>query len=59
MLRDWLASSGTTQAALAREVGVQPVTLWRWLDGQRRPSLAAATAVERCTGVPASAWVAQ
>jgi transcriptional regulator with XRE-family HTH domain len=52
----WLTAQGRSRSWLARQVGVEPSVLWRWLHGSRTPHVASVVAIERITGVPASAW---
>lgn len=57
MLRRRLRELGWSQAEFAARVGASPSQVCRWLSGDRTPSLKHGLAVERATGVRASAWV--
>jgi transcriptional regulator with XRE-family HTH domain len=49
-LRDWLRKHETSQADLARRVGVSPAAIARYLSGVRYPRPAIMFAIERATG---------
>ncbi len=42
---------GITQEALATELGVWPLTVWRWENGKRTPRLKEAERVSGHTGI--------
>jgi len=44
-LRKLLAEAGWSQRRLARELGVSPVTVWRWASGRRPITRAMAIAI--------------
>lgn len=52
-----LKRGGHTQAWLARELGVAPAVLWRWIAGECTPRVDFALEIERLTGVSASLWI--
>ncbi|WRH62073.1 MAG: helix-turn-helix transcriptional regulator [Fuscovulum sp.] len=58
-LRTFLSQSGTTQAELAKEVGVSRPYMSELVGGTKIPSLENAVAIERATNgaVPASSWI--
>jgi transcriptional regulator with XRE-family HTH domain len=43
-----------TQVALAKELGVTNVTVWRWENGRRTPRLEDARNIARVTGLSAA-----
>lgn len=43
---------GITQEALATELGVWPLTVWRWENGERTPRMKDAKRVAEHTGIP-------
>jgi transcriptional regulator with XRE-family HTH domain len=42
---------GLTQAALASELGVWPLTVWRWENGERTPRPKDAKRISEKTGI--------
>jgi transcriptional regulator with XRE-family HTH domain len=58
-LARYLADKGVTQADLCRLSGIQPPMISEYVNGNRRPGLDAAFAIEKATGgeVPASYWL--
>jgi len=56
LLAAWLATTETSQRAMARQLDLGPSTVQAWMSGRKRPSLAVATSIERVTGVPATSW---
>lgn len=46
-----LAAKKTIAAEFAREVGIQPHTLWRYEMGQSRPGIDVASAIAKALGV--------
>jgi len=42
---------GLTQAALASELGVWPLTVWRWENGERTPRPKDARRISHHTGI--------
>lgn len=57
-LDTWLDQNDRTKAWLARELGVAPAVLWRWMAGERQPRVDFASRIELITGgyVPTSDW---
>lgn len=45
---------GLTQAALASELGVWPLTVWRWENGERTPRLKDAKRISEKYGISLS-----
>jgi transcriptional regulator with XRE-family HTH domain len=43
---------GMTQEALGRELGVTPVTIWRWEHRKRTPRREDAARISEKTGIP-------
>jgi len=43
---------GITQEALATELGVWPLTVWRWENGERTPRIKDARRIAEHTGIP-------
>lgn len=43
---------GITQETLARELGVWPLTVWRWEKGERTPRKKDAQRISTLTGIP-------
>ena len=56
-LAAWLDRAKVSQADLAKRVGVTGASLSRILSRKQTPSLRVAAALERETGIPASAFV--
>lgn len=58
LLSKYLADAGLTQAELARRVGVSPVAVSQWRNGECNPSSGVAFDLERISGgaIPASYW---
>jgi transcriptional regulator with XRE-family HTH domain len=58
-LARYLADKGVTQADLCRLSGIQPPMISEYVNGNRRPGLDAAFAIEKATGgeVPARYWL--
>lgn len=56
-LSDYLQQSKTTQAALARAVGVTQPTVWEWIHGHSSPSLASLVRLSEVTGLTIDALV--
>jgi DNA-binding XRE family transcriptional regulator len=54
-VRDRLAYMKRSRAWLAREVGVAPATVSRWLAGKRSPRMPAATVMAAVLGLPIEA----
>lgn len=52
----WLSKNEKTQQWLADELGVERVSLWRWIVGERKPLVDHCVALERITGIEVSAW---
>jgi DNA-binding XRE family transcriptional regulator len=44
------------RAALAKRIGVNRLTVWRWTEGRQTPPLKLAFKLEDVTGIPARAW---
>ena len=57
-LRVWREGKDMSQLALAIKLGTTPGAVGRWESGSAPPSLAYAVRIERETGIPAAAWVA-
>lgn len=55
-LREWLAKSQTTQRELAAQIGKTRGYVAMVVTGRCRPSIHAAAAIERETGIPCRAW---
>jgi transcriptional regulator with XRE-family HTH domain len=51
-LATYRRSRGITQETLARELGVWPLTVWRWENGKRTPRLKDARRVAEHTSIP-------
>lgn len=49
-LAEWLASTGTSAAALAERCGVHPLTIYKWKDGTNVPRHARLAALTQATG---------
>lgn len=49
LLREWSAREGLTRKDAADKLGVGLATLDSWVQGQRRPGLAAARVIEEAT----------
>ena len=49
-LDEWLTTTGTTNTALAALLGVTKVTVGRWRQGARCPSLSKALEISEATG---------
>lgn len=47
----------TSIDAVAARVSVDRVTVWRWSDGTRRPTLDIAYRIEVALGIPMKHWV--
>jgi len=47
----------TSIDTVAALVGVDRVTVWRWSDGTRRPTIDVAWKVEKALGIPMQQWV--
>ena len=58
LLIGWLKRTHTTQAELAREMGVHFTLVSQWTRGERRPGLAKAVILQSKTGIPVHAWAA-
>lgn len=58
LLRDWLASRGTTQRAFAATLGLHEAAVSYYLSGRNVPLRGIAVEIERATegAVPASSW---
>lgn len=50
-LRDWLASTGTTQAALAKQLGVSQPTVSDWARGDTFPDISNLRQLSAVTGL--------
>jgi transcriptional regulator with XRE-family HTH domain len=50
-LRDWLASTGTTQAALAKQLGVSQPTVSDWARGNIFPDIENLRRLSATTGL--------
>jgi len=50
-LRDWLANTGTTQAALAKQLGVSQPTVSDWARGNMFPDLYNLRRLHAITGI--------
>lgn len=48
----WRAGKGCTQEALAGELGVAPMTVWRWENRERAPRPKDAKRISDHTGIP-------
>jgi predicted transcriptional regulator len=61
LLAEYLADNEQTYVAFAKILGVTDSAVWRWANGQRKPGLNEAYAIERATGgaVPAIYWLAK
>lgn len=58
-IKQWLKENGRSAAWLATQVGCRQPWLSTVANGNGRPSPILASAIERVTGIPASAWVAK
>jgi transcriptional regulator with XRE-family HTH domain len=59
-LRDWLYENDKSQEWLAKQIGAFQTSVSRWCRGASTPrSLEHAIALERVTGIPAKAWLAE
>lgn len=58
-LKEWLASGGRKKSWLAGQCNVGTLALHKWITGASVPNPAGRAAIERVTGIPASAWVAK
>lgn len=56
-LRRHIKDEGITLEVFARAVGTSKSAVSMWRDGKRTPGLTYALAIERETGIPASAWL--
>lgn len=52
-LAKYRREKGMTQDALGRELGVTPVTVWRWEHGKRTPRPSQVLAIAEKTGIDA------
>ena len=52
----YCAKHNLTKAELAEKLGVHPSACSRWFTGQRSPYPDLRAAIERETGIPATAW---
>jgi transcriptional regulator with XRE-family HTH domain len=50
-LKTYRAEKGITQAELAGELGVWPLTVWRWENRKRTPRLKDAKRISQETGI--------
>ena len=57
LVATWLAERRHTRVWLARQLGVHPSNVYRWLSGTWRPSHEHILAIERLTGIAASHWL--
>lgn len=55
VVRHWAPARITIEAGSAM-VGVQPCTLWRWLDGQSKPCAEETLKIERVFGISPRSW---
>lgn len=58
-LREWMLENDWSALALAKEWGVDKMTLLNWVNGQIIPALVWAFKIEKATAgqVPASSWL--
>jgi transcriptional regulator with XRE-family HTH domain len=56
-LRDWLASTGTTQAALAKQLGVSQPTVSDWARGNIFPDIENLRRLSTTTGLSFDALI--
>lgn len=56
LLRQRLASSGTSQRSLEKRLGVSGGIVSRWLAGERTPNLDSALMLEDMLGIPVRVW---
>lgn len=56
ILRARLKALRWSQSDLAKQIGVEPGPVSRWLTGARTPSLEMACRIQAATGVPVDAW---
>ncbi|MFD8545038.1 helix-turn-helix domain-containing protein [Streptomyces sp. NPDC059649] len=54
LLAAWTAAGDTTDAAVARRLGINPATAWRLRKGVSRPSSATLARIERAYGITAA-----
>ena len=57
MIKDELKARMMTQKQLATEMGVNPSVLSETIHGKRSVSVAMATKLEKCLGIPAEIWL--
>lgn len=57
LLLAWLAQTQTTQAALARQIGVSAPTVSRWASGSDRPDVVWREVLAKVADIPAEAWL--
>lgn len=50
-LKQFLETSGKTQAQLARELDIDRSAIHRWMDGSRKPSRARLKKLSKLTGI--------
>lgn len=55
-LEEWLSAEGRKKGWLATSLHVSPSAVTAWLSGVSRPRKTARDALEKMTGIPASAW---
>ena len=60
-LEAWFKKSKLSQTAFAEKVGVNPATVTRWLNGERRPSLRLAVKICAATNgkVQPNEWIVE
>lgn len=58
-LAAWLKESKTSQTQFAADLRVGQSTVSRWLSGHLRPEPAYREAIERRTGIEATAWLSK
>ncbi len=51
MLKDWVESSNYTHESVAMALGVDPITVERWIDGARIPTPRLINRVSAVTGI--------
>ena len=59
MLASFLSAAGIGFAAFAEAIGVNPSSVYNYVNGKRTPDLSVAVKIERqtCGKIPAAAWV--
>ena len=59
LLKAWLKDEGRKSSWLAKHCMADQSTVSHWVNGNRMPHAVNRAAIERLTGIPASAWVAE